>query len=475
MARRSRGAPGRTALSSQARHPVWRWLWLACYVVALPALAQEATEKPVATPAGQPADQSPAQKPSAEAPAGVIKAIEFSGNRVTRRQILLQEMVVKVGDPANPQLIERSRQAIMDLGLFVWVHARVASAEGGVILHIEVKEKYYILPVPKLDRDAENRISLGMELTLDNLGGYNQQLKYRYENQSADGLSGGKINTDLVSYSYPRMFGSPYNFQAGVTEQTLPAEGVTDGMLTSLYRLQSWTGSFTLSRWLNRSGPSTGWQVGGGAVVRTNRYEYLSGAMDPDFISAKAVGITLLGQYVDVHDYLYSRSGVAYGYNGEYGDPTIGSDTHYTRHLFYYRRYWLLPNVPHENLDLQTEVGLSSGDMFPNDVYAYALGGNSSLRGYDSGAFTGNAYVLLNVQYLRPLFGYFPLRGVLFADIGNAYPSNQELHLGDLHWDAGVGLRLRLKSFVKIDLRVDVAYARDTGEVKVFAGSKELF
>jgi len=39
----------------------------------------------------------------------------------------------------------------------------------------------------------------------------------------------------------------------------------------------------------------------------------------------------------------------------------------------------------------------------------------------------------------------------------------------------GIGLRLRLKSFVKIDLRVDVAYAYDTGEYKVFAGTKEIF
>ena len=64
---------------------------------------------------------------------------------------------------------------------------------------------------------------------------------------------------------------------------------------------------------------------------------------------------------------------------------------------------------------------------------------------------------------------------MLFLDVGNAYPSNTEMHLGDLKWDVGIGFRLRLKSFVKIDLRVDAAYSYDTGEWKYFAGTKEVF
>jgi len=446
----------------------WWWPWLACCLVALPALAQEPATEPAAAGAAT-------EQPAAAAPVGIIKSIEFSGNRVTRRQILEQEMLVKVGDPADPALIERSRQAIMDLGLFVAVYAQTEPADGGVTLHITVKEKYYILPVPKLNRDERNRFTLGAELSLDNLAGYNQQLKYRYENEQATGLSGGKVTTDLISYSYPRMFGSAYNLQAGVTEQKSPAELVSGSTLTSLYRLKAWSGNLQVSRWLARTGPSRGWQVGGGAVVRTNNYEYLSGATTGTFMDARAVGITLLGTFTDVHDYLFSRSGVEYGYNGEYGDPSLGSESHYTRHEFYYRKYWLLPNVPHENVDFQAKLGLSSGNMFPTDTFAYGLGGNSSLRGYDSNSYTGNAYALLNVQYLRPLFGYYPLRGAVFLDVGNTYPNYREFHLGDLHWDAGLGLRLRLKSFVKIDLRVDVSYAYDTGEVKVFAGSKEMF
>ncbi len=48
-----------------------------------------------------------------------IRDIRFEGNRVTSDRVMLREMVVAVGDPADPARIERSRQAIQDLTLFL--------------------------------------------------------------------------------------------------------------------------------------------------------------------------------------------------------------------------------------------------------------------------------------------------------------------------------------------------------------------
>jgi len=405
----------------------------------------------------------------------VIRDIEFTGNTVTRRSILEQEMLVHVGDPADPVLIEKSRQAIMNLGLFVSVSATLEPRDDGVALRIHVKEKYYLLPVPKLNRNEQNQVSLGAEITLDNMAGFNQQLKLRYETEEAPGLSKGEIVSYDAGYFYPRLLGSAYNLRSNVGKEVSPAEVVSGVSLISLYKKEAWTADISLSRWLEPIGPSRGWQVGGGLVWRRNIYDYVSGLPTASFQDSKAVGISALVQHIDVADYLYSRSGIDYGYVGEYGSKMLGSDTHYTRHAFYYRRYFLLEGGNHENIDVQVKLGLSSGDMFFGDLYAYGLGGNKSLRGYDSGSITGNSYVLLNVQYLRPLFGYKPLRGVLFLDAGNAYPSNLEFHIGKLLWDAGVGLRLRVKALVKVDLRLDVAYAPDTGLTRVFLGTREMF
>lgn len=414
-----------------------------------------------------------AQAAPPTAPAGVIVAIEFTGNKVTRAKILRQEMTVKEGDVADPVQIEISRQAIMDLGLFTSVHAHVEPRADGVVLRMAMKEKYYILPVPKLNRDDDNNFSYGAEISFDNLSGLNQKLKLRYETEDSNDVPDEKIYTSLLSYSYPRVYGSPWTFSAETSKTRSPAQ-VTVGLNTQRYEREAWTASVQGSRWLKDVGPSIGWQVGGGLVWRRNVYDSSSIQADP-YRDAQAVGFSGVIQYVDVRDLLFSRSGVEYGYNGELGAPVLGSDTHYTRHQFFYRKYFTFPERLHENVDVQAQLGLSSGDIFASDLNAYALGGSKSLRGYDTASFPGNSYVLVNVQYLRPFFGYYELRGALFLDVGNAYSSNMEINLADLKWDIGVGFRWRLKSFVKIDLRVDAAYAHDIGEWKYFAGTKEIF
>lgn len=404
----------------------------------------------------------------------IIVAIEFMGNKVTRDKILRQEMTLKEGDVADPVQIEISRQAIMDLGLFTSVRAHLEPSEGGVLLRIAVKEKYFILPVPKLNRDDDNNFSYGAEISFDNLAGLNQKLKLRYETEDSTEVRDGKIITSLFSYSYPRVYGSPWTLSAETSKTRSPVE-VTVGLTTQEYEREAWTASLQASRWLNESGPSQGWQVGGGLIWRRNVYDSDATIQIDPYRDAQAVSFNGLIQFVDVRDLLYSRSGEEYGYYGEISASVLGSDTHYTRHEFFYRKYVTFPERLHENIDVQARLGLSSGDVFKSDLHAYALGGSKSLRGYDTASFSGNSYVLVNAQYLRPFFGYYEFRGALFLDIGNTYPSNTEINLGDLKWDIGLGFRWRLKSFIKIDLRVDAAYAHDIGEWKYFAGTKEIF
>ena len=430
------------------------WLSALCFLSIFPGIGETIWAAPATAP-------------------DVIVAIEFMGNKVTREKILRQEMTIKEGDPADPVHIEISRQAIMDLGLFTSVRAHLEPSEGGVLLRIVVKEKYFILPVPKLNRDDDNNFSYGAEISFDNLSGLNQKLKMRYEAEDSTEVSGGKVMTSLLSYSYPRVLGGPWTLGVEISKTRAPVEN-TVGSTLQLYEREAWTTSVQASRWLNDSGPSHGWQVGSGLVWRRNMYDSDFTQTDP-YRDAQAVGFSGVVQFVDVRDLLYSRSGMEYGYSGELGAPALGSDTHYTRHDFFYRRYISFPDRLHENVDLQMRLGLSSGDIFASDTEAYTLGGSKTLRGYATGSFLGNSYILLNVQYLRPLFGYYELRGAVFLDVGNTYPSNTELHLADLKWDIGVGFRWRLKSFVKIDLRVDAAYAHDIGEWRYFAGTKEIF
>ena len=157
-----------------------------------------------------------------------IGEIRFVGNKITRPEIFLQAMLVKVGDPANPEMIERSRQAIMDLSLFKSVTAGLLQEEGRTVLLITVKEKYYTLPIPKLNRDADNNFTLGAQLRMDNLAGLNQRLKITYETEKVD-TSDDLTTTSRLEYAYPRVRGTPYDIEFNVARTRLPSDTLVDG------------------------------------------------------------------------------------------------------------------------------------------------------------------------------------------------------------------------------------------------------
>lgn len=399
-----------------------------------------------------------------------IREIRFVGNKTTKPQIFLQEMSVRVGDPADPAKIEQSRQAIMDLGLYKSVFAHVLEEEQGVVLEIAVKEKYYILPLPKLNRDADNNISFGAQLRMDNLGGLNQQLKLTYEKERPDNADSDRSNTRL-EYVYPRMLGGDYELDANVSRTYTPTDTVINSVPTS-YETQSSFAAVNLTRWFAREGPTVGWLVGSGLIWQKQVVDiYEGGPVNAG--EGRGVGISVRIERQNVHDYLFSRNGTEYGYSGEFGVPFLGSDSDYTRHQIFYRVFLPIGDVEHRNLNIQFQLGMASDPLFGGK--AYSLGGSKSLRGYKTGSISGNAFVLANIEFLTPLMEYKHIRGVVFTDIGNAYRSNSELNFSDPKIGVGIGLRWKLKSFVKLDLRVDYAYNVDTGDTKAYAGTKEAF
>ncbi len=82
----------------------------------------------------------------------------------------------------------------------------------------------------------------------------------------------------------------------------------------------------------------------------------------------------------------------------------------------------------------------------------FYLGGMDSVRGYDwrdisprdpktNDEIGGNKMMQFNLEFLFPLVKKSGLRGVLFADAGNAYDNGEELSFGDLRRSIGYGFR----------------------------------
>ncbi len=454
---------------------LWIGLLLGCLsqgVCAEDAVQQDSPPATVPEATSIDADSSTDAGKVTLAPA-IIRSIEFSGNFVTREAVMMQEMTVAVGDPADPGQIEVSRQAIMDLGLFKSVTAEVVPISDGVILWMRVVEKYYILPIPKLNRDEDNNISLGAQLRLDNLGGRNQQLRFTYENErsSQDDVEDFIQVWDL-EYSYPRIIGTPYQADLFASRRKTPIGGTDEFGNPQLYRNTFDFFSIGVGRWLVARGPTRGWHGGTSLVLQNQAIDVFEGM--PAAFDGNGVGIGGFIEYTNVRNLLYSRQGRTFGWTGEFGIPGLGSDTNYTRNVLYYRAFYPVSKRPHTTINTQAQIGFGSDPLF--EGVTFALGGARTLRGYDTGSITGNAFTLVNIEWLTPIKrNYYPFLGGLFLDIGNAYPSNSEMNLSDPKVGAGVALRFKLKSFVKIELRFDYAYNFDTGEWKAYGGTREAF
>lgn len=407
-------------------------------------------------------------------PTPVLDEIRFAGNEVTRESVMRQEMVVHEGDTYTPEQVEKSRQALMNLGLFKTVRIEPVNEGGKNILLVTVDERFYILPLPLLDYrpgfladETATNYSYGGEIRFDNLFGLNQRLKISYEEKKyVDSVEPPVKKTD-ISYIYPRIIGTPYHLEVDAEKKEKSINHYTGSTLLTSTAQTNRYGRIFLSRWLNAEGVSEGWRLGAGVAATetdfTDTYG-VSGYQDSEVVS-------LLGElgYYKVNRHPYHRDGQEFSYAFELAHKALSSDAEYLRNTFTYRLYRPLHKLD-ANINTQLKVGLAYGDGA-----AYSLGSSTSLRGYGSDTVQGNFLLQGNFEYHHHLSGYRQLRGVAFVDVANVWPEVNEIDRLLLYSSVGLGARWRVQSFVDITLRLDYAYNTETGATRTYLATSGSF
>ena len=403
--------------------------------------------------------------------AAIISKIEFVGNNKTLDFVLLQEMQSKVGDRLNIKTVEADVQAIMDLSLFREVEYFLYEEEDQVFdsnvkLVIRVNEKRYlfILPEIKMDED-DNRLYYGVRAYWDNIGGSNKSLRFRAR-EFGEVLGVRDIRQSLT-YRIPRLNGSPYTLEVFNDYRDAAIESATDDpQLREEFKY-----GFTVERWLNPKGRSSGWYIGAGLYTeeRKNEAMFAGDISLPDF---RGDFLELRLGYKKINEYLYNRRGKDVGYIINTNQFFSSDQESHTKHLLFYRSYYRLKSNPLNNLNVQVRLGFSNTDYLGDTVFD--LGGRS-LRGYAKAAYTGNAMLQMNIEYLVPFSIDPAYRYGLLFDIGNTYERVSDIDVSDLHPSIGFGFRWKLAAFVKVNIRLDFAYALGTGDSNVLLGSRHVF
>ncbi len=399
--------------------------------------------------------------------APIIEAIRFEGNEVTQDVVMLREMIVAVGDDANQEKIETSVQNIMNLGLFETVSYRNEVDGNNIVLVIVVVERYYIIPLPTAKLNGDNQLEYGVKLRWSNVWGMNHGLRWDLKKKGSD--FGVNEYENKIEYQMPRIFSSRYQLALNISNQQI----ADDDPLNGPQRQRSTAFGFDVLKWLNADGISQGLFVRGGVGFNQKRETALK---VPNTIEQRYDAIVYSAGigYNKILEHEFNREGVLLEYKLDTSpDDRPGFNTPFTKHEITYTHLKSFAQMPPRNFNYNIVIGSSNNDVLGDK--AFSMGGNTNLRGYKTSAFRGNAMVRLNLEYLSQFLDSPALRKVFFIDTGDVQETLGAIRFSSLKTGAGAGIRWKLRRFVNIDIRVDLAYGFETQEFRVGLGTHNTF
>lgn len=419
-----------------------------------------AAEVPLKEIAAPPAVQPPAEvsaEPSAPEATSRLQAISFAGNKRTRERTLLRELPFSIGDQVSDAQLEMGRQAIQNLNLYREVTLQQkASGQGGIEALYTVKEKWYLLAYPRVDGNANGEYAYGAQVDWNNLWGLNHALRFSALRKDTQREGIGIEQNLTIGYRAPRVFDSLWSVDGGVsyTDRPVSRPGVD---------YQETLGSLQLlgSKSLNAAEPSQGWSVGTGLLLSHQQTD--SGVEQ----YGDALGPVAVAGYRDLKLNIYSEEGTVFSSRLDAAKQGVAADYDFARLTLNAIRYVRVGATAHQTVHFFGDAGFNWDG--PKTVRNFTLGGVGALRGYEHGFREGNAFFRVGSEWARPV--YWPwLRAVVIAEAGNVYAQPNEFELTKVRASIGLGLRIRITTFVNVQLEAGAALPIGGGSVRYFAG-----
>ena len=394
-----------------------------------------------------------------------ISEIEVLGNKKTQARFVVLWSRLEIGQTLDQEMLDQARQLIFNKELFKEVSLYTEAIDDKVKVIIILVEKRYTLILPRLSRNSDGDLKAGLQLSMDNLNGSDQSLRARIEKGEAS--TGEDSYRYLVAYRIPQ-YSRPYEYYIGFGQEVGYTEDADTGFTNKVY---SDTISFSVSRkWYVSNLPRPLQLFTGLTYQRLSLREPYPEELDetePGYYNR----INLNLEYDAINYETYRRTGHRYFFTYRQGLEVLNSDfdsSHFDMDARFYH-----PINELDNFNYRLFMGLSRHTAFNGEQYS--IGSSRTLRGIDRGSFSGDALLFGNFEYIKGFRKHRKFRTSAFIDIGNVYEDINSIDITDLRVGVGLGLRWKAVSFVRTDLVVDVGYDIDTGNVKVYAGTRLNF
>ncbi|MHC4307678.1 MAG: outer membrane protein assembly factor BamA, partial [Planctomycetota bacterium] len=371
-----------------------------------------------------------------------VRRIDIAGNARTRDKVIRREIKIEEQSLYNATQISAIKPRIFRRGYFeedVQVDTeRVFGTDDQVDINVNVKEKPTGFFSVAGGFSSVETVLFSGQIQESNLFGYGKQI-------SLSAQIGGVTQLFSLNYSDPVFLDSDWNMNARLFR--------TDREFRDFDR-KSFGGALTFGRRIWR-------QMRAEVGYRFENQDIGDVFGDARLIiteSSRTISSFSLGVVWDTrNNFLDPTRGMFARTSIEYAGP-FGGDTDFVKYRAnakYFHPVW-----KSTVLALAGRYGYLNLMDVGNDLVVgerFFLGGPNSLRGFkfrrvgarvatDDGDFViigGTQELLLSAEFIVPLVKQINVKGVLFADIGNAYNDGEELSLspGDLRRNVGFGFR----------------------------------
>lgn len=391
----------------------------------------------------------------------VVEAIEITGNRKTKTNVIRREMRTEAGEPFNTQRLQRDLERIYNLDIFEEVgpiDTALGSEPGRVIIRLPVKEKKTGQVSLGVGYSGPQGVVGRIELAETNFRGRGEGVNLLLE------LGGRAGRTSYeVGFYEPYLLGSRTSVSASVYNKVVyrfsnsaisgPAIPSEDRDLFNEIRQG---GQITFTR-------PFGERNRGILGLRSEDIRLNVDAQNPNlpqFVRQQGRISTLsLRGIRDTRDIIIDPArGEYYSSSVDFGNADVEPNIkgNFTRASMDLRRY-LSSGVRAKPTDKKTVlagrliVGTMGGEIPFSEQFF--VGGAETLRGYLESRFWGKNMFLANVEYRKPIANAF--QGVAFIDVGDAWGTGYDLPTTadptgrfdqdegfDAHIGAGLGIRV---------------------------------
>lgn len=388
-----------------------------------------------------------------------LRNIIIRGNRKTKDYIILREMELKPGDSVIISnlisLIEKDREHIYNTTLFVEVDAEpVIISAFDFDININVKERWYIFPLPELQfvdgsinkwlskyKGDLSRLNYGLKFTHYNLTGRKDQLRLHFLT--------GYTRTIYFNYKAPYAnasltdgfsVGGGYSQNREISYKTDYNNNLVNYKKKDFVR-NSWDVqlSYTIRKAIKKSETFglnfTHLKIDDSLITPTyNPFYFNKTSPMVDFVD-----LYYSLQYSDVNNVLYPLTGFSgklelekrgLGFSGGINLFSIQGE---------FNKYWSLGKKWYASTQIQGTIKLPFDQPYINQQ---ALGyGNSYVRGFEYSVIDGVAYAISKFNLKREIFNFtvntifkkskifnkipFHIYAKTFADVGYSYTKEE--------------------------------------------------